>query len=322
VSVIVLSATNRPEILDKALLRPGRFDRRVAVQPPDLAGRRAILGVHTRSVPLAADVDLDALAATTTGMVGADLGNLVNEAALLAAHRDLPAVTMPVLLEALEKLVLGAERRILLSPAERRRTAYHEAGHALVAMLTPAADPVRKVSIVPRGEALGVTISGPDADRFSYDRAYLEARLRVALGGRVAEALACDEVSTGAEADLRELTAVARDMVTRWGMSDAVGPVVVDPGQAAQLYGLPSTVSPGLQHLVEEEVQRLATTAQADVKALLRTHRTALDALADALLREETLDHDAAWAAAGLGVPVPAASVVPAAAPAPAPAPV
>jgi cell division protease FtsH len=322
VSVIVLSATNRPEILDKALLRPGRFDRRVAVQPPDLAGRRAILGVHTRSVPLAADVDLDALAATTTGMVGADLGNLVNEAALLAAHRDLPAVTMPVLLEALEKLVLGAERRILLSPAERRRTAYHEAGHALVAMLTPAADPVRKVSIVPRGEALGVTISGPDADRFSYDRAYLEARLRVALGGRVAEALACDEVSTGAEADLRELTAVARDMVTRWGMSDAVGPVVVDPGQAAQLYGLPSTVSPGLQHLVEEEVQRLATTAQADVEALLRTHRTALDALADALLREETLDHDAAWAAAGLGVPVPAGSVVPAAAPAPAAAPV
>ena len=173
VGVIVISATNRPEVLDPALLRPGRFDRRVAVQTPDTVGRRKILDVHTRSVPLAADVDLDGLAAMTAGMVGADLANVVNEAALTAARRGHDAVTMADLHDALEKLVLGTERRILLSAEERRRSAYHEAGHAIVGMLTPDADPVRKVSIIPRGIALGVTLSAPEADRFSYDRAYL-----------------------------------------------------------------------------------------------------------------------------------------------------
>ena len=189
VGVIVLAATNRPDVLDAALLRPGRFDRRVSVQPPDTVGRRRILEVHTRSIPLAADVDLDRLAAISAGMVGADLANLANEAALLAARRNHDQVTMSDFSDALEKLVLGAERHILLTDEDRRRTAYHEAGHALVGMLTPGADPVRKVSIVPRGSALGVTYSGAAADRFSYTRSELVARIDVALGGRVAEEL-------------------------------------------------------------------------------------------------------------------------------------
>ena len=189
VGVIVISATNRPEVLDPALLRPGRFDRRVAVQAPDTVGRRKILEVHTRSVPLGTDVDLDRLAATTPGMVGADLANVVNEAALTAARRGRDEVTMSDLHDSLEKLVLGSERRILLSPEERQRTAFHEAGHAIIGMLTPGADPVRKVSIIPRGITLGVTLSAPEADRFSYDRPYLLGKIKVALGGRVAEEL-------------------------------------------------------------------------------------------------------------------------------------
>ncbi len=224
-AVVVLGATNRSEILDQALLRPGRFDRRVAVQPPDGAGRRQILNVHTRSIPLADDVDLDALAATTPGMVGADLANLANEAALLAARREHDQVSMADFTDSLEKILLGAPRGIVLSPADRERTAYHESGHALVGMLTPGADPVRKVSIIPRGSALGVTLSTPDSDRVSYSREELEAKIRVALGGRVAEEVVYGAISTGAESDLQQLTQIAREMVGRWGMSEKLGPI-------------------------------------------------------------------------------------------------
>src|SRR5947208_5994592 len=206
-AVVVLGATNRPEILDQALLRPGRFDRRVAVQPPDRAGRVKILQVHVRALPLGDDVDLNALAASTPGMVGADLANLANEAALLAARRDHDKVHMPDFTDSLEKVLLGSPRGIVLSPADRERTAYHESGHALVGMLTPAADPVRKVSIIPRGVALGVTFSAPETDRFNYEESELRARIKVALGGRGAEEVVFDAPTTGAESDIQQLTA-------------------------------------------------------------------------------------------------------------------
>ena len=232
-AVVVLGATNRPEILDPALLRSGRFDRRVAVQPPDRDGRVKILQVHTRSMPLADDVDLDALASTTPGMVGADLANLANEAALLAARREHERVQMADFTDSLEKIMLGAPRGIMLSAEDRERTAYHESGHALVGMLTPDADPVRKVSIIPRGMALGVTLSTPDADRVSYSREELEAKIKVALGGRVAEEIVYGKITTGAESDIQQLTQIARQMVGRWGMSDKLGPVAVLPSDGA-----------------------------------------------------------------------------------------
>jgi len=305
--VIVLGATNRPEILDAALLRPGRFDRRVPLQAPDTAGRRQILDVHVRSVPLAADVDLDRLAAATTGMVGADLANVINEGALLAARRGHPQVEMGDLEEALEKLILGAERRIVLSPEDRRRSAYHEAGHAIAGLLTPGADPVRKVSIVPHGESLGATLSVPQADRFSYDRGYLEAKIRVALGGRVAEELVFDEVSTGAQADIKQVTEVARDMVGAWGMSDRIGPILVLAGNDLSWH--PVDGSPDTARVVDEEIHRIVEDALDAVRALLRDNRARLDAVAAALLEHETLDEDAIRAAAGLPPAPPPAGV-------------
>ena len=235
-AVVVLAATNRPDVLDPALLRPGRFDRRVTVQAPDRKGRKEILEVHTRSIPMADDVDLDALAASTPGMVGADLANLANEAALLAARRGHEKVEMSDLTDSLEKIMLGSPRGILLSPADRERTAYHESGHALVGMLTPGADPVRKVSIIPRGMALGVTLATPDADRVSYSREDLDAKIRVALGGRVAEEVVYGTITSGAESDIQQLTLIARQMVGRWGMSEALGPVAVLPSEAEGPY--------------------------------------------------------------------------------------
>jgi len=302
-AVVVLAATNRPDVLDPALLRPGRFDRRVSVQAPDRTGRRKILEVHTRSIPLDQSVDLDALAASTPGMVGADLANLANEAALLAARRGHDKVEMSDFTDSLEKLMLGSPRGIVLSPVDRERTAYHEAGHALVGMLSEGADPVRKVSIIPRGMALGVTLSTPDNDRVSYSRVELEARIRVALGGRVAEEIIYGNVTSGAESDIQQLTAVARQMVGRWGMSEAVGPVAVlsSDGAGPLLPGVSET-SEYMQRLVDEEVRKLVEAAHEEATRLLSDHREQLESLAQALLRAETLDAVDAYAAAGVAI--------------------
>jgi cell division protease FtsH len=299
--VIVLGATNRPEILDPALLRPGRFDRRVSVQPPDRAGRDAILRVHARSVPLAPEVDLGAIASSTPGMVGADLANLVNEAALLAARRNHQQVTTEDFTDALERIVLGAERKVMLSADDRRRTAYHEAGHAIVGMLTPGADPVRKVSIIPRGQALGVTFSAPDADRFNFDQRHLLAQIKVALGGRVAEEVVFGDITTGAESDIQHLTRIARHMVGRWGMSPAIGPIAVLPqdGLSPLLPGASET-SEATQRMVDEEVRRIVDDAHNEVTRLVRDHRANLDSLVAGLLEHETLDEVDAYTAAGL----------------------
>ena len=299
VAVIVLGATNRPEILDAALLRPGRFDRRVAVPPPDKDGRASILAVHTRSLPLADDVNLDRLAATTPGMVGADLANLANEAALMAARRRHEKVQQADFTDALEKIVLGAPRGTILSDEDRRRVAYHEAGHALVGMLTPGADPVRKVSIIPRGQALGVTFSAPDDDRANYEESWLRAKIKVALGGRIAEEIVFGTITTGAESDIQQLTQIARGMVGRWGMSTVIGPIAVLPSDDAGPF-LPGSqaASETTQRLVDEEVRRIVEESYAEVQQLLTDHRDQLDSLTEALLRDETLDEDPAYAAA------------------------
>jgi cell division protease FtsH len=300
-SVIVIGATNRPDVLDQALLRPGRFDRRVAVQPPDRGGREAILKVHARGVPLGPDVDLGRIAATTPGMVGADLANLVNEAALLAARRNHDKVSEADFTDALERIVLGAERQVMISPEDRRRTAYHEGGHAIVGMLTPGADPVRKVSIIPRGLALGVTFAAPESDRFNYREPEIEAKIKVALAGRVAEEVVFGETSTGAESDIQQLTEIARQMVGRWGMSSAIGPIAVLPrdGSGPFLPGV-AEVSPDTQRLVDEEVRRVVEEAHEQVTTLLEENRGRLDSLAAALLEHETLDEEDAYAAAGV----------------------
>src|SRR3954466_463205 len=304
IGVVLPGAPTRPEVLGPALLRPGRFDRRVTVQPPDTGGRRKILEVHTRSVPLADDVDLDSLASTTIGMVGADLANLVNEAALMAARREHEKVTMADFTDALERLVLGSERKIVQTEADRERTAYHESGHALVGMLTPGADPVRKVSIIPRGPALGVTLSAPAADRFSYDVAYLLGRIKVALGGRAAERLVYDDMTTGAESDLEQLTQIARQMVGRWGMSEAIGPIAVIPrdGSGPLLPGA-SEVSAETQTLIDEEVRRLVERCDEEVRRLLAENRDKLDALVRALMERENLDEAEAYEVAGVERP-------------------
>jgi cell division protease FtsH len=300
-SVIVIGATNRPDVLDQALLRPGRFDRRVAVQPPDRSGREAILAVHARGLPLGPDVDLRRIAATTPGMVGADLANLVNEAALLAARRSHEVVQEADFTDALERIVLGAERQVMMSAEDRRRTAYHEAGHAVVGMLTEGADPVRKVSIIPRGLALGVTFAAPDSDRFNYREPEVYAKIKVALGGRAAEEVVFGETSTGAESDIQQLTELARQMVGRWGMSEALGPVALIPrdGSGPLLPGV-SEVSQETQRLVDEEVRRIVDDSHREVVELLSKNRSRLDSLVQALLEHETLDQDDAYAAAGV----------------------
>jgi cell division protease FtsH len=312
--VIVLAATNRPEILDQALLRPGRFDRRVFVQPPDREGRRKILEVHTRSVPLADDVDLDVVASNTPGMVGADLRNLVNEAALTAARRDHERVTLADFNDALEKIILGTERRITLSPEERERTAYHESGHAVLGMLEPGADPVRKVSIIPRGQALGVTFQSPESDRYGYGVMYLKGRIVGALGGRAAEEIVYGDVTTGAESDLEQVTNIARQMVGRWGMSDAVGLVSVlpRPGEQSPLFPGVDGASESTRELVDREVRRIVDECYSRALAGLRENRERLDSLAHALLEHETLDEADAYRAAGFDRPPPTPTQPPA----------
>jgi cell division protease FtsH len=308
-SVIVIGATNRPDVLDQALLRPGRFDRRVFVQPPDRAGREAILKVHTRGVPLAPDVDLGRIAATTPGMVGADLANLVNEAALLAARRSHDEVTEADFTDSLERIVLGAERQVMMTAKDRRLTAYHEGGHALVGMLTEGADPVRKVSIIPRGMALGVTFAAPETDRYNYRQQEAYAKIMVALGGRAAEEVVFGEISTGAESDIAQLTEIARQMVGRWGMSPAIGPIAVLPRDGSGPFVPPGgEVSPDTQKLIDAEVRRIVEESHKEVVVLLEENRAKLDSLAQALLEHETLDQEDAYAAAGVAMPSPQAA--------------
>ena len=295
--VVVLAATNRPDVLDPALLRPGRFDRTITVHAPDQSGRAAILAVHTRHVPLADDVDLDELARITPGMVGAELANVVNEAALAAARRRQSRVTHSDFTEALEKVQLGTARHLVMPEAERRRTAFHEGGHALLGMIQPGADPVRKVSIIPRGRALGVTLSTPEQDRYGYDANYLRGRIIGALGGRAAEALVFGVTSTGAENDLENATEIARQMVGRWGMSDHIGPVsVLRPEGDPRLAG----VSDSLLDAVDQEVRRIIDECARRAEELLEENRSRLDNLAGQLLIHETLDEAAAYAAAGI----------------------
>ncbi|NUW43075.1 ATP-dependent zinc metalloprotease FtsH [Nonomuraea rhodomycinica] len=293
--VIVIGATNRPEVLDPALLRPGRFDRTVQVGLPDAAGRIAILEVHTRGVPLDGSVVLERLARTTPGMTGADLANLVNEAALLAAKRGKEKVTSGDFADALEKLQLGAARSIVMPEEERNRTAYHEAGHALLGMLQPGADPVRKISIIPRGRALGVTLSTPDTDRYAYDEQYLRGRIVGALGGMAAEEVVFGVVTTGAENDLEQVTMIARGMVGRWGMSEKIGPLTVLPNDGQQPQASPATLA-----MVDEEARRIVDECYERALEVLRGHRDKLDGIVAALLEHETLDEADAYAAAGL----------------------
>jgi cell division protease FtsH len=294
--VIVLGATNRPEVLDKALLRPGRFDRRVAVQAPDKPGRLEILKIHTREVPLDDDVDLEQIAASTPGATGADLSLIVNEGALFAARRGHERVAQQDLTDAIEKTVLGSERSVVMTDGDRERTAYHESGHALIGMLTPGADPVRKISIIPRGQALGVTLSTPDTDRTGYSRDELIAKIKVSLGGRAAEKVIYGEITTGAESDIQNLTKIARGMVARWGMSDAIGPLAIGEGrQDGEMLPGGSEVSPATQEKVDEEAQRIVESAEREVIELLERERSRLDALAHALLEHETLDQPEAY---------------------------
>lgn len=296
--VIVIAATNRADILDPALTRPGRFDRVVNVSPPDRGGRAAILEIHTRGIPLAPDVDLTQVARTTPGMTGADLANLANEAALLAVKRKQDQVTQTDLSEALEKVQLGAERPLVMPDEERRRTAYHESGHALLGMLQPGADPVRKITIVPRGRALGVTLSTPDADRYAYTEEYLRGRIIGALGGMAAEHVVYGVVTTGSENDLEQVTNLARGMVARWGMSERVGRLSALPNDAQQAYGL--SAAPATLDTIDHEMRRIVDECYEEACQKLRDHRGQLNALAEALLANETLEEADAYRIAGV----------------------
>ena len=306
--IIVLAATNQPDVLDKALLRPGRFDRRVVVNLPDRNGREAILKVHTRTVPLAADVDLGGLAGTTPGLAGADLRNLVNEAALLAARRNENQVHQTDFLDALEKILLGPERPLLLGQQDRERIAYHEGGHAILGIVVPGADPVHRVSIVPRGQALGVTYQRPESDRYNFPESYLRARIVGMLGGRAAEEIVYGTRTTGAENDIEQASQIARNMVTRWGMSDRLGMVQLAPRENPHLQAPLSSdgtrpVSEATARDIDDEVRRIIEESHLEARRLLTDHRAQLDALAKALLEHETLDEESIRKATGLTPP-------------------
>ncbi len=293
-AVVVIGATNRPDGLDIALLRPGRFDRRVTVDRPDWTGRLAILKIHSRDVPMGPDVDLVAIARATVGMVGADLANLVNEASLLAARRNLDYVTQKCFEEALDKILLGAERPLVLSDEDLNVIAYHEGGHALTGILSEHADPVSKVTIVPRGQALGVTMSTPLDDRYNYSKEYLLTQIVTALGGRAAEQIAIGHITTGAENDLQRVTAIARQMVTRWGMSERLGTISFSERQTPFM-GIGDTGAPGdysetTAELIDEEVDRIVRMCYERALELLSTHRATLDRIAQELRRQETID--------------------------------
>ena len=303
--IIVLAATNQPDVLDKALLRPGRFDRRVVVNLPDRNGREAILKVHTRRVPLAEDVSLGELASVTPGLSGADIRNLVNEAALLAARREENTVRQKDFLDSLEKIVLGPQRPLLMSRQDRERIAYHEGGHAILGLVMPGADPVNRVSIVPRGQALGVTYQRPDSDRYNYPEGYLRARIVGMLGGRTAEELVYGTKTTGAENDIEQATTLARNMVERWGMSERLGMVQLAPRENPYLDGAGGYVgekpfSEETARAIDAEVLKIITESQETARRLLSEHRKQLDALADALLARETLDEQEILKVTGL----------------------
>ncbi len=309
--VIVIAATNRPDVLDPALLRPGRFDRQVTVGLPDKKGREAILKIHTRGIPLESSVNLESLAAGTPGFSGADLANLVNEAALTAARHNRKTVARADFDEALDKIILGTVRGTLMSEHEKLVVAYHEAGHAIVAHFSPGADPLRKVSIVPRGRALGVTIQTPSEDRYNYSREYLLSRLAVMMGGRAAEIIRFNEVTTGAQNDLKEASDLSRRMVGLWGMSDEIGPVYLGTGEQHVFLGRELTqereMSAKTLDRADEAVRRLVTEAMDAAIVLLTDHRDVLDALAHRLMEEETIDEEQLIAM--LGVPPVTAEV-------------
>jgi cell division protease FtsH len=303
--VIVMAATNRPDVLDPALLRPGRFDRQVVVGLPDRSGREAVLNIHTRGLPLASDVDKSSIARGTTGFSGADLANLVNEAALTAARRSRKEITAADFEEALDKILLGTTRNGLMNPKEREVVAYHEAGHAMVAHFTPGADPLRKVSIVPRGRALGVTVQMPEEDRHNYSRTFLQGRLAMLLGGRAAEMVIYDEVTTGAENDLKEATGLARRMVGLWGMSEDLGPVYLGTGEEHVFLGREivqdKAFSDATANRLDTAIREMVDGALERAVNLNQQHRDKLDALVAKLLEHETLD--AKEVAAVLGPP-------------------
>lgn len=290
--VIVLAATNQPNVLDQALLRPGRFDRRVVVNLPDKNGREAILKVHTRNVPLAADVNLQEIASTTPGLTGADIKNLVNEAAILAAKKNRDKITQKDFMDALEKIILGPERSLLMTKDDRERIAYHEGGHAILGLVVPGADPVNRVTIVPRGQALGVTYQRPVSDRYNYTEEYLRARIIGTLGGRTAEEMIYGNKTTGAENDIEQATNLARMMVTRWGMSDALGMVQFSESNNPYLsggYGR-RDVSEETAKMIDHEVHKIIHDCYEEAKRLLNEYRKELDSLAAALMDKETLD--------------------------------
>jgi cell division protease FtsH len=293
-AVVVIAATNRPDGLDQALLRPGRFDRRVTVDRPDWNGRLAILKIHSRSVPLGPDVDLVAIARATPGMVGADLANLVNEAALLGARRNLDRVNQQCFLEALDKIMLGAERPLVLGEEDLNVVAYHEGGHALAGLLSEDGDPITKVTIVPRGQALGVTMSTPLDDRYNYSKEYLLSQIVYALGGRAAEQVAIGRITTGAENDLQRVTAMARQMVTRWGMSERLGTISFSERQSPFAgggdTGAPTDYSEETAELIDEEVDRIVRACYAQTLKIMEDHRPTLDRIAQELRRQETID--------------------------------
>jgi cell division protease FtsH len=300
-NVVVLAATNRPEVLDPALLRPGRFDRRVTVSAPDKVGREAILKIHTRNVSLAPGVDLADIAGATAGFVGADLHNIVNEAALIAARKGETAVTREDFDEAIERSVLGLRRPIVLGPDDKRLIAYHESGHALMGLLIPGADPVKKLTIVPRGLSLGSTYSQPIDDRYNYPESYLRGQITLALGGRAAEEVAYGAVTTGAESDLQQVNQIARSMVARFGMSPKLGPLnLTQPGDGA---AATQHFSEETAKLLDEEVRRIVDECHRESVRLLTENRDRLDRLAEAVLKKDTLDQDEIYAAAGINKP-------------------
>jgi len=292
--VVVMSATNRPDVLDTALLRPGRFDRQVVLDRPDWRARTGILKVHTRNIPLTDNVDLEIIARSTPGMCGADLENLVNEAALIAAREDCTQVAMEHLEKAKDKVMMGTERKLFLSEEEKRITAYHEAGHTLVAWLSPGADPIHKVTIIPRGQALGVTQQLPENDRYHYQRPYLLTRIVVSLGGRAAEKAIFGDVSTGAQNDLKQVTDLAEKMVCQWGMSEKIGPVTFSRGEEHPFLGrklaVEKTFSEEMAWLIDQEIERIVKEGEEKAERIVEQNRPGLKGLAEALLEEEVLE--------------------------------